>query len=849
MPRKAPASRVEFKNLEKVFFPGNDFTKGDMVQYYLEVAPVLLPHFRDRPVTRIRMPDGVKGEPFYEKNAPGYAPAWIPRTQVARVEGGVINYIMLQDAETLAWVANDAAVELHPFLHRADDISQPTHIAFDLDPGEGADLLTCIEVGWFVRDALDGLGLKAFPKVSGSKGLQIYVPLNTPITYSSVTPFAKAMAELLHRQHPDLIVSDMSKALRVERVFVDWSQNHEKKTTVGPYSIRGKRDVPFVSAPVTWDELKRAQKSGNADALFFAPSDVLKRVKKHGDLFAPVLKLKQRLPEAFIRERPPGGTRRASKALKEYEAKRNFAQTPEPGPAFPTRSAQGSRRRFVIQKHAASHLHYDFRIESSKGETLRSWAVPKGLPTQLGKQRSGFQTEDHPLEYFSFEGVIPEGQYGGGTVMVWDIGTYDVVEGNYWSGDLRVYLTGKKLKGEWHLRRVSESDEKPVWTIEKTGAPAKSVSAKQDDKSVLTGRTMAQIAADRDAVWESNGEPAEKDAGAAAKVATARKPIRKKERARGPIRDFSPVMLARLVTTLPVGRDWIYELKWDGYRAEGIKHGDVVRILSRKQTDMTAQFPAVAAALKSIAAISAVIDGEIVALDADGKPSFQMLQNRRSDAAAIVFYAFDLLSLNGEDWSARRLEERKAKLEEILAGSDVKFSSSFEGPPEKLVTRVKQLGIEGVIAKRRDSRYDAGERSGAWVKFKLENEQEFVVGGFTRGPRGVQSLVVGYYEDRELVCVGKVPGGLNPQNRRELRDLLEPLEADVCPFSNLPNSKAKSILGGGITAQDMKDIQWVQPKVVAQVRFVEWTDGGNLRHSAYVGLREDKEPAEVVREG
>lgn len=296
--RSSPESRINFKNLDKVFFPATGFTKGEMVKYYLQIAPVLLPHFRDRPVTRIRMPDGVRGERFYEKNAPGYAPDWLPRAQVPRSEGGVINYLVVQDPEVLAWMANDGAVELHPFLHRADDLARPTQVAFDLDPGEGADLLTCIQVGWWLRETLTRLKLAAFPKVTGSKGLQVYVPLNTPVTYDSVTPFAKSIAELLQRAHPDLVVSNMLKKLRVGKVLVDWSQNHEKKTTVGAYSLRGKRDEPFVSTPVTWDELKRAEKAGSTDALFFAPADVLKRVAKRGDLFAPVLKLKQRLPLA-----------------------------------------------------------------------------------------------------------------------------------------------------------------------------------------------------------------------------------------------------------------------------------------------------------------------------------------------------------------------------------------------------------------------------------------------------------------------------------------------------------------------------------------------------------------------
>lgn len=504
MPRKPQTRDVAFSNVQKVFFPAANFTKGDVIKYYIEVAPVLLPHFRGRPVTLIRFPDGIHGEKFYEKNAPGHAPEWIATTDVPRTEGGVIHYIMIDDARTLAWCANLAAIELHPFLHCARAIQRPTHLAFDLDPGEGADILTCLEVGFMIRDLLAQLGLQSFPKVSGSKGLQLYVPLNTPVTYDVATPFAQTVAELLHRQHPDLIVSDMSKALRVGKVLIDWSQNHEKKTTVGPYSLRAKREYPFVSMPITWDEAKAAAKKADPERLNFSPVDALRRTRRHGDLFAPVLKLKQKLPPQFAAAVPKTKSHRTPKALARYAAKRNFSQTPEPGPELPHATTQGSPRRFVIQKHAASHLHYDFRLEM--GGVLKSWAVPKGLSTEAGVKRSAFQVEDHPFEYFSFEGTIPAGQYGGGTVMVWDVGTYEILGGNYGQGDLKLWLAGRKLRGEWHIFRIKSEERKPVWLIQKAKEPARPLTAKQENTSILTGRTMEQIAAANDAVWQSNRE-------------------------------------------------------------------------------------------------------------------------------------------------------------------------------------------------------------------------------------------------------------------------------------------------------------------------------------------------------
>lgn len=493
---KAPKDQeVTFTNVEKVFFPKTGFTKGEMIRYYLDVSKYILPHLKGRPVTLIRYPDGVDGEKFYEKNAPRFAPAWVRTFNVSRRhEEGAINYIVIDDPQTLAWCANIAALELHPFLHRTSDLDRPTHVAFDFDPGEGADILTCAEAAFRVKGILDELGLAGFPKVSGSKGLQLYVPLNTKVGYAATSAFAKAVAELLEKRHPELIVSGMAKVRRRGKVLIDWSQNSPSKTTVGVYSMRGKGERPWVSMPVTWAELRKAAKARSAKALFFSPESAVKRLKKGGDLFAPVLRLKQALPKAFAAQAAP-----ASPSLETYSEKRDFTRTREPRPAAADAPVGGSGR-FVIQKHAASHLHYDFRLEMAG--TLKSWAVPKGVPTELGVKRAAFQVEDHPVSYIKFEGTIPKGQYGGGTVMVWDIGTYRLLAGSD-SRDLKFILEGKKLKGEWHMFRIRSEEDKPVWLIARSGKSAKEISARQDDRSVLTGRSMARIAKDNDAEWKS----------------------------------------------------------------------------------------------------------------------------------------------------------------------------------------------------------------------------------------------------------------------------------------------------------------------------------------------------------
>ncbi len=288
--------KLTLSNLEKVLYPVAKFTKSDVIDYYARIAPVLLPHLKNRPITLKRYPDGVDGFFFYEKQCPAHRPRWIKTTPVpAQRAGGHIDYCLMNDLPALVWAANLADIELHTFLHRAPAIHRPTALAFDLDPGPPADIVSCCEVAGWLRAIFDALGLKSFPKTSGSKGLQIYIPLNTATTYEKTKAFARELAERLAGEYPDRVVSQMKRSLRPGKVLIDWSQNDEHKTTVSVYSLRAK-DRPTVSTPVTWDEIEGARRKKSGKSLVFESRDVLRRVEKLGDLFAPILTLKQRLP-------------------------------------------------------------------------------------------------------------------------------------------------------------------------------------------------------------------------------------------------------------------------------------------------------------------------------------------------------------------------------------------------------------------------------------------------------------------------------------------------------------------------------------------------------------------------
>ncbi|HYG21684.1 MAG TPA: non-homologous end-joining DNA ligase [Verrucomicrobiae bacterium] len=563
--------------------------------------------------------------------------------------------------------------------------------------------------------------------------------------------------------------------------------------------------------------------------------------------------------------------------LKEYKAKRNFRQTSEPEGAGHPSAARDDF--FVIQKHDATRLHYDFRL--AMAGVLKSWAVPKGFPAAKGERHLAVEVEDHPLDYARFEGTIPKGNYGAGTVMVWDIGTYEVLGGDprgaVKNGKLHFILKGKKLKGEWALVRMKPrpGEDKPQWLLFKADKDARPISARAEDQSVLTRRSLQQIAIDNDAQWQSNriAERAQKSAaqlptnGNGAAVRTAARAPRKAsspaaradlKTPRLPARpvEFAEPMKALMSERLPKGEQWIYELKFDGVRGLALKRNDSVRLISRNEKDLTSKYPEISAALRTLPAREAILDGEVVALDETGKSSFQLLQAANMPGEPrppIFYYVFDVLQLDGKDLTALPLLKRKAMVETLLADAPdtLRFSAGIPAQSERVLNEMKARGLEGLIAKQRDSKYEIGRRSGAWVKFKWTNEQEFVIGGYTE-PQGSRShfgaLLIGYYAGNKLQFCSKVGTGFNEKLLKSMFERFQELKHSDCPFANLPEKKVSSRWGRPFTAAEMRRCTWVEPKLVCQVRFAEWTRDGHLRQPAFVGLREDKNPRDVVRE-
>ena len=561
---------------------------------------------------------------------------------------------------------------------------------------------------------------------------------------------------------------------------------------------------------------------------------------------------------------------RGSNPLNRYQSMRDFGVTEEPrGAARKPKSHARDGLPFVIQKHAATRLHYDFRL--GWDGVLKSWAVTKGPSYNPADKRLAVQVEDHPWEYRDFEGIIPKGQYGGGTVMVWDKGVWfpqgDVDQGLK-DGHLKFALHGQKLVGEWVLVRMhgrNDRPDKPNWLLikEKDEFARDASSAPVTDEepdSAASGRTMEQITACKDSVWNSKGASsngtqstveAKKSRHGKEQKPSAGKRIADVEKL--PVERFpgfiSP-QLAQSTTAAPSGDDWIHELKLDGYRLQIQVRTDErrsgkkrdVKLLTRKGLDWSGRMAEIAAAAQQLPVTSVILDGEAVVLDDRGVSNFSDLQAafQEDRHSYITYFAFDLLYLDGRNLSGLPLIRRKESLRKLLSGTEgtpLKFSEGIEGKGTVVFEKACTLGAEGIVSKLASSKYMSG-RSGAWLKIKCHLEQEFVIGGFTlpsNGAAGVGSLLLGYYQAGKLLYAGRTGTGFTQSTHRSLRSRLDKLTSKQSPFFDVPRDK-------------QRDAHWVKPQLVAQVAFSTWTRDNLVRQAAFKGLREDKPAREVTRE-
>jgi bifunctional non-homologous end joining protein LigD len=790
---------IKLTNLDKVLYPQTQTTKADVLSYYAQIGPTMLPHLRDRPATRKRWPDGVgevKGKQptvFFNKDLGAGTPDWVQRRTIAHKDHDN-DYPVVNDLATLAWLAQLAALEIHVPQWRFGSDGKPQNpdrLVLDLDPGPGVSLAECASIAMLVRDILRDIGHDPVPVTSGSKGIHLYAPLDGSQTPEQATEVARELALALESDHPDLVISTMKRSERDGKVFIDWSQNNGAKTTVSPYSLRG-RDRPWVAAPRTWEELVD---SGLRQLEY---EEVITRLADFEDPLAPLA---------------PGAGR---DLLATYRSMRDPAKTPEPVPGGPP-DGQEDGFRFVIQEHHARRLHYDVRLEHDG--VLASWAVPKAPPTDPKINHLAVRTEDHPMEYLTFHGSIPKGQYGAGAMRIWDTGTYRL---HKWREGKEVIITlfGQPGGGLGGVRRFAlihtgsgDSQPEKTWLMHLMETDPEDMEARPEP-------------------GEGPGSTEEID-----------------------LPEQVEPMLATLTDAAHFGDEsgWAFEMKWDGVRAIAYLAGGRVKLLSRKGRDDTDAYFDVAVELSKINIKTAILDGEVVVTDAAGRPNFGLLQHRINltkpadiERAAKTYPAqlmlFDILELNGQSLIKKTYEERRELLENLIPaepGSRIQVPPIFDGDLLAAKETADLLRLEGVVAKRRNSIYQPGRRTHTWLKIKLHRAQEVVIGGWREGKGrrggGVGSLLMGMPTEAGLHYVGRVGSGFNDRQLDDIQAKLEKLSRKTPPFIDVPR-------------EDARDAHWVTPSLVGEVTYGELTEPGRLRHPVWRGLRPDKSPDEVVWE-
>lgn len=758
--------QIEVSNLTKVLYPEDQITKAHVIQFYLAIAPTILAQLRGRPLSLVRYPDGIQGEAFFQKNRPEWAPEWLEHVVLGQEKK---DYIIATEAASLAWLANLACIELHQMHSRAPHFDKPDYIAYDFDPPEHYEFKDVAELALGFKKHLEGFGYHPFVKTTGRKGLHVVTPIEPNWDFQTVFEAAKNVAEPYVNSHGSRLTLQIKKDRRQGKVLLDIYRNRQAQTIVAAYSLRGLPGAP-VSTPLNWEELESTT-SPNAFNLHTVPE----RVTASGDPweaisgYATVLHTERKAPVSPGKSPKPSRTYKTPAQLRSYSGKRSFDKTPEPQP-LPLTSGGSA---FVVHRHHASRLHYDLRLE--RNGVLRSWAVPKGLPPRPGIKRLAVNVEDHPLEYVNFEGVIPQGEYGGGTMWKFAQGRHEITKQKKDGFYFRLF--SPELNGEYRIHQTKDNQ----WLLERVDTP-------QSD-------------------W---------------------------------LHDPIQPMLARSADKPPSSPDFCYEVKWDGLRAMISLDEGEIRIRGRNGMDLTNKFPELLDSDQSFRATSALFDGEIVCLDPDGKPNFKNVISRmqQSSPAAVersrskypaVCYVFDCLYLDGRAIVNEPLTRRREWCADALRKEGAyRASETFDDGP-LLLNAVREMGLEGIMAKQRGSVYLPGKRCDAWLKIKTRQTAECVIIGYTLGKgdrqAGFGALHLAQPGPNGLVYVGKVGSGFDEKSIQEVLGQLEKSPTNARPVKEKPLDNSRSV--------------WVEPKLMCEVEYASRTPNGMLREPVFIRMRPD----------
>ena len=758
--------KIKLSNLGKILFPDSEIIKAELVAYYLQMAPTILRYIKQRPLSLIRYPDGIQAHQFFQKDKPDWSPDWVESVPLGKEEKK--HYILATEEASIVWLANLACIELHIRQDKFPKNDTPNFFIFDLDPPATQPFTEIVQIALYLKDFLESYGYHPFAKTSGGKGIHIFVPIEPLYDYDTMFTSVKQLAETFVKSNSADCTLKINKEARKGKLLLDIYRNRGSQTIVAPYSVRGK-EPGSVSMPLGWETIKQIK-----DPDLFHIRNVYEIVKAEGDAwegfssFAVTLHTDKKDRKGAHINLPDSKFYKTPAQLKAYQDKRDFSKTPEP--TGQTLVTDGSS--FVVHRHHASRLHYDLRLE--KEGTLISWAVPKGMPHKPGIKRLAVQTEPHPIEYLQFDGEIPKGQYGGGMMWIFARGKYEVTKEK--KDGFYFHISSPQMDGEYRIHNIKDKE----WLLERV---------------------------DRDLINIMD--------------------------------DFLAPMLAENQRNIPNEDDaYLYEVKWDGIRAFiGIEEGEII-IRTRNNNIVTDQFPELKKISDSFRISNGIFDGEIVCLDQEGKPDFKKVVSRlhhnspaRIEQASkinpVFCYLFDCLYLDGRSIINEPIERRKDWLyDSVKKGGNYRISKHLDDG-QALFEAAKNMQLEGIIAKRRNSKYAIGKRNKDWVKIKFRQTADCYIIGFTQG-KGDRialfgALHIAEINNSEIIYRGKVGTGFDELKMKRILKKLNQVEVTNTPIPD--------------KVPDAAVTTWIHPELVCEIEYASITSNQTFREPVFVKIK------------
>lgn len=756
--------QVELSNLDKILFPEDGVLKAEIIEYYLKLAPTLLNHVKGRALTLIRFPDGIHGEMFYSKNRPEWAPEWIEFETLGKEKK---NYIIATETASFVWLANLASLELHQLHSRKPNFDCPDYMVFDLDPPPGYNFADVVEIAFQLKEFIESFGYVPFAKTTGGKGVHICCPIEPKFSFHDVFEAAQAIAQPFIDQHQDTTTLHIKKEARKGRVLVDIYRIRSGQSIVSPYSLRGRIGAP-VSMPLKWEELRDLK-----DPLEHNIRTAADKVLRDGDAWegidASAVEIHTKRTQSTKKKLPVNPKHKQPEQLETYAKKRDFEKTPEPA----GRVIDASGNNFVVHRHHASHLHYDLRLE--KDGVLKSWAVPRGLPPHPGVKRLAVQTEDHPMEYLTFDGAIPKGQYGAGEMWIYALGKYQITkdkkEGFYFR------LSSKEVTGEYRIHKMKNKE----WLLERVDEPQVNY-LKQEIEPMLSDAVDTPPKGDK-YIYEVKWD------GIRAMISLEDGQLRIRTRNQHDVTSQFPELL----------------VADKAFRANtGLFDAEIVCL------DKTGR-PSFKTVISRL-----MVKGETNILKA-------------SKTNPVNCYVFDCLYLDGRPLINEPLLRRKEWLQDAIKHETPYRVSEFIEDGDSLFEAAREHALEGIMAKIRDSKYYPGRRNDCWVKVKIRNTREVVIIGYNPGSSERSQTFGGLHiaerVDGKLVYRGKVGTGFDDTLLKEIYKQIKTLEETKKPIPN--------------KVMDEKTSIWIEPKIISEVSYASLTTDQMFREPVFVRLRPD----------